>query len=238
MILIPAIDIKDNKVVRLTKGDFNQMTVYDENPIVAAKNYEKLGAKYIHIIDLDGAKTGSSIHTPIIKEIVKNIQVPIEVGGGIRSIERVRELAEIGVSRIILGTIAIEKYNLVEEMAKEFKDKLAISVDAVNGKAATHGWKNISDIDVLDITRKMEKSGIKTLIYTDIEKDGMLQGPNFSEYKRIKENSNLDIIASGGVTTLQDLEKLEELNLYGAIMGKAIYDNKIDIKLALEKYGK
>ncbi|MDP3387270.1 MAG: 1-(5-phosphoribosyl)-5-[(5-phosphoribosylamino)methylideneamino]imidazole-4-carboxamide isomerase [Eubacteriales bacterium] len=234
MILFPAVDIKDNKCVRLTQGDFNRIQIYSDNPVDMAIRWEQAGAEYLHVVDLDGAQSESLINKRSIREIVKSISIPIQIGGGIRTGARIKELLSIGVSRVILGTIAVENQALLMELSKAYASQMAVSVDAVEGKAAVRGWKDVTAVDVMDICEMMEKVGIKTLIYTDILRDGMLKGPNTAMYKRLQNMTNLDIIASGGVTTIQDIEDLKAIGLYGAIIGKALYDGKLDFKEALK----
>jgi phosphoribosylformimino-5-aminoimidazole carboxamide ribotide isomerase len=234
MILFPAVDIKDNKCVRLTQGDFNQVKVYSNRPVDMAIRWEQQGAEYLHVVDLDGAESTSLINRNAIEEIIKNISIPIQVGGGIRSIERIEELLSLGVKRVILGTIAVEDPQKLADLAQLHGDQIAVSVDAVEGKAAVRGWKDITSVDVKEICERMEVIGIKTLIYTDILRDGMLKGPNFEMYRQLNGETNLDIIASGGVASLSDLQELSAMKLHGAIVGKALYDEKLDFKEAME----
>lgn len=234
MIIFPAIDIKDNKCVRLTQGKFDQMNIYSGNPVEVAKLWEALGAQYIHLVDLDGAKNEARVNKKTIENIINCVKIPVQIGGGIRSPERASQLIETGAQRIILGTVAVTEKELTKTIAGKYPGRVAVSVDAVNGKAALRGWTELSTVDVMDICSFMEEIGIKTLIYTDILMDGMLSGPNFGEYERISNSTNLDIIASGGVTTLEDLKKLNQMNMYGAIVGKSLYDKRINLKEALE----
>lgn len=227
MIIFPAIDIKDNKCVRLTQGCFDNVKIYSNDLVGVAKSWEDAGAEYLHLVDLDGARGDFNINTKSIEKIIKALNIPVQIGGGIRTYERVKELIEIGVSRVILGTIAIENMKLTEKIARDYSGNLVISVDAINGKAKTRGWEKQTNIDVLEICSFMESIGIKTLIYTDILKDGMLQGANIEMYEKLQNNTKLSIIASGGVSSIEDINALNELNLYGAIIGKAFYDNKL-----------
>jgi len=233
MILFPAIDIKDNKCVRLTQGKFDQMKVYSDDPVEMAKKWESLGAEYLHVVDLDGAKNEGFQNRKSIEKIAKSIKIPMQTGGGIRNEERIKNLLDIGVERAIVGTMAIENQKLLTELAKIYKEHLAVSIDAFNGKVATRGWQSVGDVDSINICKFLESIGIKTLVYTDISKDGMLEGPNFHVYEELSKQTNLNIIASGGVTTLKDIQKLNSMNMYGAIIGKALYDNKLDFKEAL-----
>lgn len=215
-------------------GDFEKATVYSENPVEVALKWQELGAEYLHVVDLDGAQTESLINRESIRDIIKNISIPVEVGGGIRTEERIEELLDLGVSRIILGTVAVESQNLLREFSGKYAKYLAVSVDAVNGKAAVRGWKDVTSVDVMEICSLMEECGIGTLIYTDILRGGMLKGPNFEIYEKLKKTTNLDIIASGGVTSLGDIRRLSEMGMYGAIIGRALWDGKLDFKEAIK----
>ena len=214
MIIFPAIDIKDKKCVRLTQGDFDKVNVYGEDPSLMAKKWADYGAEFIHVVNLNGS---------------------IQVGGGIRDEKRVKELLDLGINRVIVGTMAIENKELLKELIEKYKaDKIVVSIDAKNGKVATHGWEKVSDIDSVDLCKELEQIGVKTIVYTDISKDGMLEGPNFDIYKELSQKTSLDIIASGGVTSIDDVKRLLDMNMYGAIIGKALYDNRIDLKEVLD----
>lgn len=227
MIIFPAIDILKGKCVRLIQGDYNREKVYSDSPVDMAKQWETKGAEFIHIVDLDGAKSGKSINEEIIIEIAKSVNVPIQVGGGIRSMETVKTYLDNGVKRVIIGTAAIEDEAFLKEAVDTYGERIVVSLDAKNGYIATDGWTDTSDVLALDLVKKLEEIGVKTIVYTDIAKDGMLQGPNLEEQKAINEATSIDVIASGGVTTKEDVENLKQLNLYGAIVGKALYDGKI-----------
>lgn len=233
MIIFPAIDIKDGRCVRLTQGRFDQVSIYNDNPAEVARLWESMGAQYIHLVDLDGAKDGSPASRDMVKSVIDAVDIPVQVGGGIRSLERADQLIELGARRIILGTAAVNDRELTQAVAERYPGRTAVSVDAVNGMAAVNGWAKVSDTDVLDICTFMQEIGINTLIYTDILMDGMLKGPNFGEYERLMRETSLDIIASGGVTTKEDIERLAQMGIYGAIVGKALYDEKIDLKEAI-----
>ena len=233
MIIFPAIDIKDGRCVRLTQGKFDQVSIYNDNPAEVARLWESMGAKYIHLVDLDGAKDGSPASRDMVKSVIDAVDIPVQVGGGIRSLERADQLIELGARRIILGTAAVNDRELTQAVAERYPGRTAVSVDAVNGMAAVNGWAKVSDTDVLDICTFMQEIGINTLIYTDILMDGMLKGPNFGEYERLMRETSLDIIASGGVTTKEDITRLAQMGIYGAIVGKALYDEKIDLKEAI-----
>ena len=233
MIIFPAIDIKDGRCVRLTQGRFDQVSIYNDNPAEVARLWESMGAQYIHLVDLDGAKDGSPDSRDMVKSVIDAVDIPVQVGGGIRSLERADQLIELGARRIILGTAAVNDRELTQAVAERYPGRTAVSVDAVNGMAAVNGWAKVSDTDVLDICTFMQEIGINTLIYTDILMDGMLKGPNFREYERLMRETSLDIIASGGVTTKEDVTRLAQMGIYGAIVGKALYDEKIDLKEAI-----
>lgn len=233
MIIFPAIDIKDGRCVRLTQGRFDQVSIYNDNPAEVARLWESMGAQYIHLVDLDGAKDGSPASRDMVKSVIDAVDIPVQVGGGIRSLERADQLIELGARRIILGTAAVNDRELTQAVAERYPGRTAVSVDAVNGMAAVNGWAKVSDTDVLDICTFMQEIGINTLIYTDILMDGMLKGPNFGEYERLMRETSLDIIASGGVTTKEDVTRLAQMGIYGAIVGKALYDEKIDLKEAI-----
>lgn len=231
MIILPAIDIKDNKCVRLSQGDFNKMKVYSSEPVEMALKWEKEGAEYLHLVDLDGARNETFINKKSIEKILKNINIPVQIGGGIRNEKKVREIIDLGVNRVILGTAAVENIKLLRKLINIYgNDKIVVSIDAKNGKVATRGWELISNIDSLEFSKKLEDIGIKTIVYTDISKDGMLQGSNNEIYKELKEKTQLNIIASGGISFMEDIIRLKEMDLYGAIIGKAFYDNLLIFK--------
>lgn len=233
MKIIPAIDIMDNKCVRLTMGDFNTKKIYSDDPYDMAVRWKKEGAEYLHLVDLNGAIGEASVNRRLIEKIIKKIGLPIQVGGGIRTEENVKELVDMGVSRVILGTMAVENKELLKKLVSSYGDKIAVSIDALNGKAALRGWKFISEADSADLCRELEQIGVKTIVYTDITKDGMLQGPNFDIYKALSEETSLNIIASGGISSVNDIKTLNSLKIYGAIIGKALYNNMVSFKEAL-----
>ena len=234
MILFPAIDIKDNKCVRLTQGKFDKVVVYSDDPAEMAKKWETMGAEYLHVVDLDGAKNEGFQNRKSIEKIAKSVSIPMQTGGGIRSGERIKNLLDIGVDRVIAGTMAIENRDLLTELVKTYKDRIAVSIDALKGKVATRGWQTLENVDSIEICKVLESIGIKTIVYTDISRDGMLSGPNFDIYRELSEKTSINIIASGGVTTLEDIKELREMNLYGAIIGKALYDGRLDLKDAMQ----
>lgn len=234
MIVFPAIDIKDNKCVRLTQGDFDKVKVYSDNPYEMALKWFNDGAEYLHVVDLDGARDEAFVNKPAIEKIIKNINIPIQIGGGIRSEEKVDNLLSLGVSRVIIGTMAVENKELLKKLIAKHGEKIVVSIDAKDGYVALRGWEQISKVNSVELCQELEGLGLKTIVYTDIAKDGMLTGPNFEIYKTLAEKTTLDIIASGGISSIDDLVKLNEMNIYGAITGKALYDKRIDFKEALQ----
>lgn len=238
MIIYPAIDIKDGKCVRLTKGKFDDVAVFSDEPSVVAKKWEDSGASFIHVVDLDGARYGSETSNEIIKKIVDTVSVPIQVGGGIRTLSDIEKKFSIGVNRVILGTIAIKNPELVSLAVQKYGDKIAVGIDAINGMVAVEGWEEVSEISALDLCENMKKVCVKTIIYTDIAKDGMKSGPNFLETKEIIDKTGLDIITSGGVTTMEDLEGVEAIGSHGVIIGKALYENLLDLEEVILRFQK
>lgn len=227
MIIFPAIDIRGGKCVRLEQGDYNKETVYGDSPVDMAQLWQAKGAKYIHIVDLDGAKSGMSKNAQTIQDIAKNVHIPVQVGGGIRSLEIIEQYTSSGVDRVIIGTAAIDNPTFLREATDVYKEKIAVSLDARNGRLATDGWTDTTTVHAQDILPILEDIGVQTIVYTDIAKDGMLKGPNLAELKRIHEATSMNVIASGGVTTTEDIAALQQLDLYGAIVGKALYDGKV-----------
>lgn len=234
MIIFPAIDILDGQCVRLIQGDYNQESVYSNSPVDMAKQWEEKGAEFIHIVDLDGAKSGNSTNKDIIQKIAQTVNIPVQVGGGIRSLEIIDTHIDNGVNRVIIGTAAIQDPDFLKAAVEKYGDKIVVSLDARNGFIATDGWTDTSEVKALDLVKDLEKIGVKTIVYTDIAKDGMLQGPNLDEQQAINEATTIDVIASGGVTTKKDVENLQALNMYGAIIGKALYDGKLEFESVVE----
>ena len=231
MKIFPAIDIKDKKCVRLVKGDFNNKTEYQMLPVDQAGKYKDYGFKNLHIIDLDGALTGETINLDIIKEIVSKFDLKIEVGGGIRSIDSIQKYADVGVEKVILGSGAIKDKNFLKEACEKFSNKIALGLDAKDGYLSVSGWKENSNQLTLDYLKEVNDFGASRLIYTDINRDGMKQSPNFEETSKVADVSNCPVIISGGVSSIDDIKKAKSLNrnIEGIIVGKAIYDG--DIKL-------
>lgn len=237
MILFPAIDLKDNEAVRLFKGDFNKKTVYSKNPEEIAKDFEKAGAKYLHLVDLDGAKSGNRINEKAIKKILSTVSLKVQLGGGIRSEEAIKDALNLGVERVILGTIAQKDPAFVKSAIEKFgADKIVVGIDAKEECVAVSGWEDVSNTNLFSLAIEMKKVGVKTIIYTDISKDGTLAGVNVLATKTLSEKTDLNVIASGGVSSMNDLEKLSRENIYGAIIGKAYYEKKLDLSLAIERF--
>jgi len=230
MKIFPAIDIKDKKCVRLIKGDFNQKTEYQMSPVEQATQFIDKGFKNLHIVDLDGALAGETVNLDIIKEIVSKFDFKVEVGGGVRDFDSIQEYADIGVDKIILGSAAIKDKNFLKKACKKFPKKIALGLDAKDGKLSLSGWKESSGISTLDFLTEVNDYGISRLIFTDINKDGTKESPNFEETLKVAEISNCPVIISGGVSSIEDIKKAKTLkNIEGVIVGKAIYDG--DIKL-------
>lgn len=234
MELFPAIDLIGGCAVRLVKGDYAQKTVYSENPAEVAKSFAAAGAKYLHVVDLEGAKDGGTPNLETIKNIVEKGGLLVEVGGGIRSEEVIKKYLDAGVFRVILGTAAVQNPAFLEEMVQKYGEKIAVGVDIKDGMVAIKGWTEVSAESCFDFCEKLQKIGVKTIICTDISKDGLLSGTNLELYKKLSEKFSVDIVASGGVTTLDDVKKLADMGIYGAILGKALYTGNIDLKAAVE----
>lgn len=234
MKIFPAIDLYDGKAVRLYKGDYDNMTVYSENPIEIARDFEKKGAKFVHLVDLEGAKDGTTPNLNIVKQIANETELFTEIGGGIRSMETVDKYLQNGVDRVILGTAAVNDQAFLKEAIAKYGDRIAVGVDIKDGFVAIKGWLEKSEYNCFEFCEKMQSLGIKTLICTDISKDGAMQGTNRELYKELSQKFNLDITASGGVSTMDDIKALRTLDLYAAIIGKAYYIGAIDLKEALE----
>ncbi len=233
MIIYPAIDLRDGKCVRLRQGDFAQTTVYSENPLEIAKKWESCGASWLHLVDLDGARQEAKNNRAIICEIAKTLSIPVQTGGGIRTMEDIDELFSGGVSRVILGTVAVENPELVAEAVKKYGDKIAVGIDAKDGFAATAGWEEVSSCRAVELAVAMHKVGVRHIIYTDIATDGMLSGPNLDAMTEMAEAFGPGVIASGGVGSIDDLKNLTKTGVSGAIVGKALYSGSVDLKEAV-----
>ena len=236
MIILPAIDLKGGKCVRLYKGDFNKTEVVAESALDTALSFKEAGAEFIHMVDLDGALKGTGVNYEIVSEIVKKVDVPVELGGGIRDMETIDFLINIGLSRVILGTAALNNPELVKTAVKKYGDKIAVGIDAKAGFVAVDGWINVSKVNYIDFAKEMEKIGVKTIIFTDISKDGTLQGPNLEQLGEIQNSVSCDIVASGGIKNLEDLKDINKMGIYGAITGKAIYSGNINLKEAIAEF--
>lgn len=234
MNIFPAIDLYDKKAVRLYKGDYNNMTVYSDNPLSIAKDFENEGAKFVHIVDLEGAKDGNTPNIDIITDIAKNTDLFIEVGGGIRSISVIDKYISSGVNRVILGTSAVCDEELLKNAVSKYKEKIAVGIDIKDGFVAIKGWTEKSQYTIDVFIEKMINFGVTTFICTDISKDGAMQGTNLELYKDLSLKYNANIIASGGVSSIDDVKKLSELGIYGAIIGKAYYLKAISLREAIE----
>ena len=233
MIVFPAIDIKGGSCVRLFKGDFGTVEKVAEDPLQTARSFEAKGASWIHMVDLDGAKDAVPINTEIFLDVARNTSLQVEVGGGIRSMDTVEAYLSGGIRRVILGSAAVKDPALVREAVREYGDRIAVGIDAKNGMAAVEGWLDASSAHYLELARAMENIGVKTLIYTDISKDGTLSGPNLQELAAINKAVSCQIVASGGVTDLNDIRALKKLGLYGVICGKSLYKGTLGLSEAI-----
>jgi len=233
MQIFPAIDLKDQQVVRLTQGDFNQSTVYAHDPVEVARDFIGLGAKNLHVIDLDGAREGKTTNMAKIKEVVSLGGLFVQVGGGIRDEQSVDAYLELGVGRVILGTVAVEDFAFLERMVKKHGERICVSVDARDGKVSVRGWLQDSALDAVEFCSKLDGAGVKTIIFTDISRDGLLEGANHELYKILNDKLTCDIIAAGGVSSMADIKALTEMGLHGAIIGKALYEGKLQLADAL-----
>ena len=238
MIILPAIDIKEGKCVRLIKGDFNQMTSYENSPFDQAKIYSQSGFKNIHIVDLDGAVKGKLLNSSVVKKILKNFKLKIQVGGGVRTIEDINFWVKSGVDKVIIGTAGVENKNLIKTACEKFKDKIAISLDVKEGFIFLSGWKKKTNILATDFIKEIENFGVSRIIYTDINKDGTKKGPNIKDTIELSNRVKIPFIISGGVSSIEDIKKIKSLNnsnIEGVIVGKSIYDGDIKIN-ELVKY--
>ena len=237
MQIFPAIDLRGGQVVRLYQGDYDQMTVYGADPCAVARDFIAAGARYLHVVDLDGALDGTLANFESIAAIARQGGLYIEVGGGIRTEERIRRYLDLGVGRCILGTIAVKDFAFTERMAQKYGDRIAVGVDARDGYVAVNGWKELSAERGVDFCRRLYGAGVQTVIYTDISRDGAEQGTNLDLYRELAEIEGLDITASGGVSSLQELRELQRIGTKAAILGKALYTGRLDLKTVLEEVG-
>ena len=234
MILFPAIDLYEKKAVRLLKGDYQNMTIYSENPIEVARDFEAAGATHIHMVDLEGAKDGTTPNLSIVEQVARETSLFVEIGGGIRTMDTVARYLDAGVSRIILGTAAVNDEEFLKAAVAAYPGKIAVGADVKDGYIAIKGWLETSAVTLDAFLQKMEAIGVRNVICTDISKDGAMKGTNLELYQALSEKYTLDITASGGVSSMEDVRRLRAMNLYGAIIGKAYYTGAIDLKTALE----
>jgi phosphoribosylformimino-5-aminoimidazole carboxamide ribotide isomerase len=234
MIILPAIDLKDGICVRLYQGNFDKTEVVAESAVEVATSFKEQGAEYLHMVDLDGALEGSLKNIDVVSQVIKEVDIPIELGGGIRDMDKIDLLIEKGISRVILGTAALKNPELVKEAVNKYGNKIAVGIDAKNGFVAVEGWMDVSKIHYIDFAKEMEKIGVKTIIFTDISKDGTLQGPNLEQLQALKENISCNIIASGGIRDIGHIKDVKDMDLYGVIAGKSIYSGTLDLEEAVE----
>ena len=237
MQLFPAIDLRGGKVVRLTQGDYDRMTVYGDDPCAQARQFVEAGARYLHVVDLDGAKDGTLSNYGSIAALAKQGGLYIEVGGGIRTEDRIRRYLDLGVGRCILGTIAVKDFDFTARMAQTYGDRIAVGVDARDGYVAVSGWKELSAERGVDFCRRLRDAGVKTVIYTDISRDGAEAGTNLDLYQQLAEIQGLDITASGGVSSIEELKELQRIGTRAAILGKALYTGRLDLKTVIAEVG-
>ena len=238
MIVYPAIDLKGGQCVRLLQGRMEDATVYGKDPSAMARKWAGMGAKWLHVVDLDGAFAGQSANLEAVREIVAAIDIPVQLGGGIRSLDRIHLLLEeVGVRRVILGTAALEDPVLLQQAADQYGPRIAVGIDAVGGKVAVRGWADVSDEEAVELGKRVRRMGVQTVIYTGISRDGMMTGPNFAETRRMIEQTGLDIIVSGGVAALEDVRQSRDLGAAGVILGRSIYQGAIALPdaIALEE---
>ena len=234
MLILPAIDLYDKKAVRLYKGDYNEMTVYSNNPIEIARKFQECGATFIHMVDLEGAKNGTTPNIDEVRKVVDYTDLKVEIGGGIRDEETVQKYIDLGVERVILGTAAVTDDEFLRKMVTKYKDAIAVGVDLKDGMVAIKGWTEKSALEGFAFCQDLQSIGVKTIICTDISKDGAMKGANHELYIRLKKELSIDVIASGGVSSISDIERLKNIDLYGAIIGKAYYTNAVDLVEALK----
>ncbi len=234
MLIFPAIDLYEKQAVRLFKGDYNRKTVYSDDPVSVAREFKKSGATHIHLVDLEGAKTGETPNFDVVCAIKRETGLFCEIGGGIRSMEVVEKYISAGLDRVILGTAAVTNEGFAGEAVEKYGEKIAVGIDIKDGFAAIKGWTESSGIDAFEFCERMEKIGVRTLICTDISKDGAMVGTNRALYKKLSEKFSVDIVASGGVSSIDDVKALRKLNIYGAIIGKAYYTKAVDLGEAIE----
>ncbi|ABU58982.1 1-(5-phosphoribosyl)-5-[(5-phosphoribosylamino)methylideneamino]imidazole-4-carboxamide isomerase [Roseiflexus castenholzii] len=236
MEIIPAIDLKDGRCVRLYQGDFQQVTVYGDDPVAIAQHWFEQGAPRLHLVDLDGARSGQPVHTDIIRAIVRSFGAPVQLGGGLRSIEAVERALELGVQRVVLGTAAVEHPDMIAHLVAQFGDAIAVAIDARNGMAATAGWTETAAMSAVDLLERMVTLGVRRVIYTDISRDGTLSEPNIAATGALVRPDGPAIIASGGISTLDHLRRLADVGVEGAIVGRALYTGDLSLREALAAF--
>lgn len=234
MKLLPAIDLLGGNCVRLFRGDFDTAHQVADDPLSTARSFQKAGSGWIHMVDLDGARTGDGINRPVILQVAQNTSLKVEVGGGIRSMDAIDTYLQGGVSRVILGSAALEDPALVKKAVEQYGQRIAVGIDAKNGQVAARGWLSTSSVDYLTLAKQMENLGVSTIIFTDIAKDGMMLGPNFEQMKALRQAVSCDLVASGGIRSLEDLQTLQDIGIDWAILGKSIYQGAIDLAKALK----
>lgn len=237
MIILPAIDLKDQKVVRLYKGDFDTVHQVAQDPLATARDFYAAGARYIHMVDLDGAKSGTRVNSQIVAQVARESGLKVELGGGIRSMADLEAVSRMGVTRMVIGSAAVSNPELVKEAVFRYGERIAVGIDTQGGRVKTAGWVEDSGLDYLDFARSMETLGVRTIIFTDIDTDGALSGPSFHRLEELQKAVSCHIIASGGVSCNRDIEALHQMGLYGAIIGKAYYAGTIDLAQAVRKGG-
>lgn len=237
MQLYPAIDMKNGQCVRLRQGAFDKITIYSDSPEKVAAYWQEKGASFLHLVDLDGALAGYSVNEPVIRKIIESVSVPLQIGGGIRTRKAVERMLNLGAKRVIIGTKAVERPEFLKELIREFgEESIVAGIDAKEGMVAIEGWEQVSRIKALDLCLKLKEFGVKHVVYTDISRDGMLSGPNVEATKMLTLETGLDIIASGGVSCMEDLENLHRQGIQGAIIGKALYEKQIDLEEAVKRF--
>ena len=234
MRILPAIDLKDQMCVRLVKGDYATAHKVAEDAVETAKKFLDAGAELIHMVDLDGAKDGTHPNYPVVRRVIEETGASVELGGGIRTMEDIARVLELGVKRVIIGSAAVKNPPLVREACEKYGDKIAVGIDALSGTVRTEGWLNDSGMDYIEFAKLMESYGVKTIIFTDIDKDGMLSGPNFEQLQALRDAVSCGIVASGGVSTLEDIARLRDMKIDEAIAGKAVYTGQLDVRAAIE----
>jgi phosphoribosylformimino-5-aminoimidazole carboxamide ribotide isomerase len=236
MLIIPAIDLKDGRCVRLSQGRMDQETIYSENPVEMAKHWESKGAERLHVVDLNGAVTGKPFHRSLIEEIVRSIHIPVEIGGGIRDLTTIEDYIHTGAGWVILGTAALRNHHLLTEACRQFPGKVILGIDAKGGKVAVEGWKEVATMEAIELARRFEGIGLSAIIFTDIERDGMGTGLNFESTRNLSRSTSIPVIASGGVSRIEDIEHLLELEkdrVIGVIVGRALYTGSLDLEEAM-----